>query len=106
MGGHAAGPHPPFDGRIRKAQAVFAGWKLLDFLATLTLLNNRMAATTIELTSVLGHKEAFSPFLYRCTNHGYHVLSSESIEKSALMPKVSSIVKRNISQKATDISDK
>jgi len=34
-----------------------------------------MAASAIELASVVGHEEAIGPFLNRCTNHGYHVLS-------------------------------
>jgi len=75
MGGHAAGSHSPFDGRIRKNHAVFAGGLFNDFLAVFTLLNNGMAVTSIKLTSFLVHKGTFRPFLYRYANHGYHVLS-------------------------------
>lgn len=75
MRGHAAGPEPPFDGGVRKAQAIFSGGKLLDLLTISALLHDRMAATSIKLAPILVHKKTFKPYLYAFTNHGYHVLS-------------------------------
>ena len=75
MGGHAADPTSPFNGGVREAYAEFTGGEFLDFLATVTLLNNLMTATSIKLAPGLAHKEAIRTFLYRLTNHGYHILS-------------------------------
>lgn len=80
MGGHGTGPDSPFDGRVRKAQAVFSGGEFLYFLAVLALLNNGMAATSIKLTPLFVHKEAFETLFYTCTNHGYHILSLKYYE--------------------------
>jgi len=44
-----------------------------------------MAAPAIELASVVGHEEAIGPFLNRCTNHGYHVLSLGILEKNPFL---------------------
>jgi len=81
VGGHAAGPDSPFDGWVRKAQAVFAGGEIFSFLAAFTLLNNRVAITSVKLTPIFVHKETFEPFLYTCTNHGYHILSIKSFRR-------------------------
>ena len=75
MGGHAACPYPPSHGRVGKALAVLPGWQVYRFLTAFTLLNNGVAASAIELAPIVGHEEAIGPFLNRCTNHGYHVLS-------------------------------
>ena len=75
MGGHAADPTSPFNGGVREAYAEFTGGEFLDFLATVTLLNNLMTATSIELAPGFAHKKAIRTFLYRLTNHGYHILS-------------------------------
>jgi hypothetical protein len=75
VGGHAAVPDSPFGDGVRKAQAVYAGREFLDFLAAFTLLYNGMTVTSIELTPLFTHKQAFGPFFYCCTNHGYHILS-------------------------------
>jgi len=76
VSGHAAGADPPLDRGVREAYAVFAGWELFGFLATFTLLDNRVAVTSVKLTPLLAHKKAVNTFFYRCTNHGYHILSS------------------------------
>jgi hypothetical protein len=34
-----------------------------------------VAVAPIELTSIAAHEGTFCPFLYACTNHGYHILS-------------------------------
>jgi hypothetical protein len=44
-----------------------------------------MAASAIELASVVGHEETIGPFLNRCTNHGYHILSLEILEKNPFL---------------------
>jgi hypothetical protein len=41
-----------------------------------------MAASAVELASVVGHEEAIGSFLNRCTNHGYHVLSLGILEEN------------------------
>jgi len=81
MAGHIADSRPPFYRRVRKALAILAGGVFLDFLTTFALLQNLVAATSIELTPCLLHKKALQPFLYRYTNHGYHILSLEIDKK-------------------------
>lgn len=63
MGGHAAGPDSPFDGWIGEAEAEFAGWKFLDFLATFALLYNLVTVTSVKLTPSLVHEKALHTFL-------------------------------------------
>jgi len=75
VGGHTADPTSPFNGGVREANAEFPGGEFLGFLATVTLLNDLMTATSIKLAPGLAHKKAIRTFLYRLTNHGYHVLS-------------------------------
>jgi len=75
VGGHAAGSDSPLGGRVREAEAVFAGGELLSLLAAFTSLHNGMAAPSIKLTPIFVHKKTVKPFLYSCTNHGYHILS-------------------------------
>jgi hypothetical protein len=75
MGGHAADPTSPFNGWVREAYAEFTGGEFLDFLATVTLLNNLVTATSVKLTPGFAHKKAIRTFLNRLTNHGYHDLS-------------------------------
>jgi hypothetical protein len=115
VSGHAAGANPPLNCGVRKAQAVFAGWELFDFLATFTLLDNRVAVTSVKLTPLLAHKKALNTFFYRCTNHGYHILSVELRTNQSshpnwvraqvhFMPYAISNVKRNVSQNLSSIS--
>ena len=75
MRGHAALPGSPFDGRLRENKAILAGGKIFDFLTAVTLLNNGMAAPTIELAAILAHEKAFDTLLYAVANHGYHIPS-------------------------------
>ena len=75
VGSHAAFSESPFDGRVRKSQAIIAGGSFSNLLAAFTLLYNRVAVTPIELTSFFTHEGTFHSFLYACTNHGYHILS-------------------------------
>ena len=65
MGGHAADPGFPFNGRVGEIQAVPAGGKFLDFLAIFTLFHNLVAAPSIELTPLLTHKKAIHSFFDR-----------------------------------------
>ena len=62
MRGHAAGADSPLDGRVRKAEAEFAARELFGLLATFTLLDNRVAVTSIKLTPLLAHKKALNTF--------------------------------------------
>jgi hypothetical protein len=75
MRGHIADPDSPFGSRIREIQAKFTGWNFHDFLAAFTLLNNLVTAPSIKLTPAFFHKKALHTLFYRCTNHGYHILS-------------------------------
>jgi hypothetical protein len=84
-------------------------------LATFTLLDNRVAVTSVKLTPLLAHKKALNTFFYRCTNHGYHILSVELRTNQSshpnwvraqvhFMPYAISNVKRNVSQNLSSIS--
>jgi len=75
VGGHAALPGSPFDGRLGEDETVFTGWKFLDFLAPDALFNDLVAGASIELASVLAHEETLDTLFYVCANHGYHILS-------------------------------
>ncbi len=75
MGSHTAVSESPFDGRVRKTQAVIAGGSFNNLLAAFTFLSYGVAVTPIELTAIAAHEGTFRPFLYACTNHGYHILS-------------------------------
>jgi len=76
MGRHGAFPGSPFDDRFRENKAIIAGGKLFGFLAARALLNDGMAAPSIELAAVLVHEKAFNALLYAVANHGYHIPSS------------------------------
>jgi hypothetical protein len=75
MGGHGAFAGSPFDARLRENKAIIAGGKLFDLLAAGALLNDGMAAPSIELAAVLVHEKAFNTLLYAIANHGYHIPS-------------------------------
>ena len=75
VGSHTAVSKSPFDGGIRKSQAVIAGGSINNLLAAFTFLSYGVAVAPIELTAILAHEGTFRPFLYACTNHGYHILS-------------------------------
>lgn len=75
VGSHAAVSESPFDGRVRKSQAIIAGGSFDNLLAAFAFLCNGVAVTPIELTAFVAHEGTFHPFLYACTNHGYHILS-------------------------------
>jgi NAD(P)H-nitrite reductase large subunit len=77
MGGHGAFPGSPFNDRLRENKAIVAGGKLFDFLAAGALLNDGMAAPTIELAASLVHEKALNTLLNAIANHGYHVPSFE-----------------------------
>jgi hypothetical protein len=123
VGGHAAGSDPPLDCRVWKAYTVLAGWELFGLLATFTLLDNRVAVTSVKLTPLLAHKKAINALFHRCTNHGYHILSKSLLTNQRshpvpllmgrvwvraqvhFMPYAISNVKRNVSQKLSSISE-
>ena len=73
--GHAADPRAPLDRGVGETDAVFAGGKLLNSLAALTLLYDGMAVSAVEPAAALAHKKTIQTFFDRCTNHGDHVLS-------------------------------
>jgi len=81
MGSHIADPGLPFDSRVRETHAVFSGRDFNDSLATITLINNRVTATSIKLASSFGHEDAIKPFSYTCTNHDNHILSLKVLKK-------------------------
>jgi len=63
MGGHVAISGPPFNGRIRKNHAVFAGGAFKNLLAALALFNDNMTVAAVKLTAFLAHKGAIDTFL-------------------------------------------
>jgi hypothetical protein len=75
MSCHVADAIFPFYNRVRETHTKRSGRILNDSLAAITLIDNRVAATSIELASSFGHKDALNTFLYRCTNHDNHILS-------------------------------
>lgn len=75
MGSHIADPGFPFDSRVRETRAVFSGRDFNNSLAAITLIDSRMTATSIKLTSSFAHKDALGPLPYTCTNHDNHILS-------------------------------
>jgi len=75
VGSHTAVSKSPFDGGIRKSQAVIAGGSINNLLAAFTFFSYGVAVAPIELTAILAHEGTFRPFFYACTNHGYHILS-------------------------------
>jgi hypothetical protein len=74
--GHAAASESPFDGGIRKSQAVIAGGSFQNLVAAFTFLNDGVAAAPIELATVVAHEGTLHSFFDGFTNHGYHILSS------------------------------
>lgn len=75
MCGHAAFPGSPLDRRLRENEAVLAGGKIFDFLAAVALLDDRVAAPSIELATTLVHEKTLDTQLYAIANHGYHIPS-------------------------------
>jgi hypothetical protein len=76
MSCHVADAIFPLYGRVRKTHTISSGGILSDSLAAMTLIDNRVAAAPIKLASSFAHKDALNTFLYRCTNHDNHILSS------------------------------
>ena len=58
MGSHITIPVFPFERGIRGTHAEFTGGVFNDLLAAITLLDNRVTATSIECASFLCHKDA------------------------------------------------
>ena len=79
VGGHAALSTSPFNQRFGEDKAVFAGRKFFGFLASDTLFNDLVAGASVELASVLAHEETLNTLFYACANHGYHILSFQSV---------------------------
>ena len=82
MSCHVADAIFPFHSRVRETHTKRSGGILNDSLAAITLINNRVAAASIELASSFGHKDALNTFLYRCTNHDNHILSLWILNKN------------------------
>lgn len=61
MSSHIADPVFPFDGRIKETHTVFSGGIFNDSLAAITLIDNRITATSIKLASFFIHKDALEP---------------------------------------------
>jgi hypothetical protein len=92
--GHAAASESPFDGRIRKNQAIIAGGSFHYLLAAFTFFDNGVAVAPVELTTFVAHEGTLYPFLDACTNHGYHILSfGVEKNKTLFMPDIISVVK-------------
>jgi hypothetical protein len=81
VGGHGALPGSPFDDRLRENEAVIAGGKFLDFLASDALFNDLVACAPVELASVLVHEKTLDTLFYAVANHGNHVLSNKMLKK-------------------------
>jgi hypothetical protein len=77
---HIAEPGFPFHSRVRETHAVFSGRNFNDSLAAITLINGRVTATPIKLTSSFVHKDALKPLPYACTNHDNHILSLKILD--------------------------
>jgi len=77
MGSHIADPGFPFHSRVRETDSVFSGRDFNDSLAAITVINNRLTATSIKLASSFAHEDALRPLPYTCTNHDNHTLSSK-----------------------------
>jgi len=58
---HIADPVFPFDRRVEETYTVFSGGVFNDSLATITLINDGVTATSIKLASFFGHKDALKP---------------------------------------------
>jgi hypothetical protein len=80
VGGHVADTVFPFGSRLGETHAVFSGGNFDGPVTAITLLNNRVTPASIELASCFVHKDALKPLPYRCTNHGYHILSLEILK--------------------------
>lgn len=61
MSSHIADPVFPFDRRVEETYTVFSGGVFNDSLATITLINDGVTATSIKLASFFGHKDALKP---------------------------------------------
>ena len=75
MSSHSAFPGSPFDRRLGENKAILAGGKIFDFLAAGALLNDGVAAPSVELTAIFAHEKTLNTLLYAIANHGYHILS-------------------------------
>jgi len=73
----------PLAGGIRVHHAVFARGCLQYFPTTLTVVDDRMARTSVESTSFLRHKRTLDALLNRFTNHWYHPLAVFFDQKKA-----------------------
>jgi len=82
MSSHIADPVFPFKSRVGETHAVFPGGIINDSLAPFTLIDDGVAGASVELASSFGHEDAFLAFSYRCTNHGYHILSIRILKRS------------------------
>lgn len=82
MSSHIADPVFPFKSRVGETHAVFPGGIINDSLAAFTLIDDGVAGASVELASSFGHEDAFLAFSYRCTNHGYHILSIRILKRS------------------------
>jgi hypothetical protein len=107
VGRHVAGSEPPFDGGVGEDHAELAGIQIHQFLASVALLHCRVAVASVEPASSLGHESALNTFFYRCTNHGYHILSLRfwTIE-SGFMPEALLIVKGKNNQFPVNVKKK
>ncbi len=88
MGRHAAFPSAPFNGGFGEVEAVLAGRKFFDFLASDALFNDLMAGAPVELASVLAHEKTLNTLFYLCANHDNHTLSIRMTDQKeqTLMP--------------------
>jgi hypothetical protein len=75
MGSHIAVPNSPFGSRVREIKAEYTGRKFLCPLTTFALFDNLVTVSPIKLAPAFFHEKAIHTLFYRCTNHGYHILS-------------------------------
>ena len=81
MGCQITVPVLPFHCRLRTCSAIPAGWEFGSTVATVTLLDDLMANPAVVWTPISGHKRALHTFFNGCTNHWYHSLSDEILQK-------------------------
>jgi hypothetical protein len=82
MGGKVAGARDPLQPRLAVAIAIGACGILNDTVATLALLYHRMTLPAVVGTPFFPHEDALRPYLYRLTNHGYHLLPGIKYKKT------------------------
>ena len=74
VGGHVATAKTPLGARVGERDAELTGREFLCLLAAITLLNDSVAFSAVELTTILGHEGTLNTLFQRCTKHDNHIL--------------------------------